>query len=186
MFHILRISKSIAWSLFLYTLRKTIVWKSTILCLHKTKRRSFPWFMFMMIMILILGRVMKKKRENQMCNSYPAQSLKMNKHHLGSVSLHQLFAHPCLQETFMLVVEPDYLPESEVLCSHPCLYPMKYLHPRSMYTLPRGEVLRGGIPSVGSRGARGFGGKRAPNVPRRKNYLVKVYCNFIVNLDSSL
>jgi hypothetical protein len=47
-------------------------------------------------------------------------------------------------------VEPDYLPDAEVLCFQPCLYPMKYLHPRSMYTLPRGGVQRGGTPSVGS------------------------------------
>jgi hypothetical protein len=52
----------------------------------------------------------------------------------------------------MLVVEPDYLPDSEVLYFQPCLYPMKYLHPRSMYTLPRGGVQRGGTPSAGSRG----------------------------------
>jgi hypothetical protein len=50
-------------------------------------------------------------------------------------------------------VEPDYLPDSEVLYFQPCLYPMKYLHPRSMYTLPRGGVQRGGTPSVGSGGA---------------------------------
>jgi hypothetical protein len=45
----------------------------------------------------------------------------------------------------------------------PCLYPMKTLHPRSMYTLPRGGVQRGGTPSVGSGGAilptGGFGGE---------------------------
>jgi hypothetical protein len=40
----------------------------------------------------------------------------------------------------MLVVEPDYLPDLEVFYFQPCLYPMKYLHPRSMYTLPRGGV----------------------------------------------
>jgi hypothetical protein len=40
----------------------------------------------------------------------------------------------------VLVVEPYYLPNSEVFYFHPCLYPMKYLHPRSMYTLPRGGV----------------------------------------------
>jgi hypothetical protein len=44
---------------------------------------------------------------------------------------------------------------------------MKYLHPKSMYTLPRGGVQRGGTPSVGSGGAippvGGSGGKRAPN-----------------------
>jgi hypothetical protein len=45
-------------------------------------------------------------------------------------------------------VEPDYLPDAEVLCFQPCLYPMKYLHPRSMYTLPRGGVQRGGTPSA--------------------------------------
>jgi hypothetical protein len=43
---------------------------------------------------------------------------------------------------------------------------MKYLHPKSMYTLPRGGVQRGGTPSTGSKGpispARGSGGKRAP------------------------
>jgi hypothetical protein len=92
-------------------------------------------------------------------------------------------------------VEPDYLPDSEVFYFQPCLYPMKYLHPRSMYTLPRGGVQRGGTPSAGSRGAipsaGGSGGKRAPSggsgrSPRRKNCLVKVYCNFIVNLDRSL
>jgi hypothetical protein len=49
-------------------------------------------------------------------------------------------------------VEPDYLPDSEVFCFQPCLYPMKYLHPRSMYTLPRGGVQRGGTPSAGSGG----------------------------------
>jgi hypothetical protein len=44
---------------------------------------------------------------------------------------------------------------------------MKYLHPRSMYTLPRGGVQRGGTPSVGSVGAippiGGSGGKWAPS-----------------------
>jgi hypothetical protein len=49
-----------------------------------------------------------------------------------------------------LVVEPDYLPDSEVFYFQPCLYPMKYLHPRSMYTLPRGGVR---TPSAGSNGA---------------------------------
>jgi hypothetical protein len=49
-------------------------------------------------------------------------------------------------------VEPDYLPDSEVFYFQSCLYPMKYLHPRSMYTLPRGGVQRGGTPSVGSGG----------------------------------
>jgi hypothetical protein len=64
----------------------------------------------------------------------------------------------------VLVVEPDYLLDLEVFYFQPCLYPMKYLHLRSMYTLPRGEVQRGGTPSAGSGGpippAGGFGGKR--------------------------
>jgi hypothetical protein len=41
---------------------------------------------------------------------------------------------------------------------------MKYLHPRSMYTLPRGGVQRGATPSAGSGGPiPPAGGKRAPN-----------------------
>jgi hypothetical protein len=62
-------------------------------------------------------------------------------------------------------MEPDYLPDSEVFYFQPCLYPMKCLHPRSMYTLPREGVQRGGTSSAGSGGAiplaRGSGGKRA-------------------------
>jgi hypothetical protein len=64
----------------------------------------------------------------------------------------------------MLVVEPDYFPDLEVFYFQPCLYPMKYLHPRSMYTLPRGGVQSGGTPSAGSGGAiplaGGSGGKQ--------------------------
>jgi hypothetical protein len=56
-------------------------------------------------------------------------------------------------------VEPDYLPDSEVFFFQPCLYPMKTLHPRSMYTLPRGGVQRGVTPSAGSGGGWGVGGK---------------------------
>jgi hypothetical protein len=52
----------------------------------------------------------------------------------------------------MLVVELDYLPDSDFFCFHPCLYPMKYLHPISMYTLPHGGVLRRVTPLWGSRG----------------------------------
>ena len=36
-------------------------------------------------------------------------------------------------------------------CFQPCLYPMKTLHPISMYTLPRGGVQSGGTPYVGSK-----------------------------------
>jgi hypothetical protein len=61
-------------------------------------------------------------------------------------------------------VEPDYLPDSEVFYFQLCLYPMKYLHPRSMYIVPRRGVQRRGTPSAGSVGAippaRGFEGKR--------------------------
>jgi hypothetical protein len=68
-------------------------------------------------------------------------------------------------------VEPDYLPDLEVFYFQPCLYPMKYLHPKSMYTLPRGGVQEGGYPLCGVRGGyppgwgvwgqakRGFGGE---------------------------
>jgi hypothetical protein len=56
-------------------------------------------------------------------------------------------------------VEPGYLPDLEVFYFQPCLYPIKYLHPRSMYTLPRGGVQRGGTPFAGSGGKRGFGGE---------------------------
>ena len=45
--------------------------------------------------------------------------------------------------------------------------PHEDLHPRSMYTLPRGRVQRGGTPSTGSGGdippAGESGGKRAPS-----------------------
>jgi hypothetical protein len=71
-----------------------------------------------------------------------------------------------LQRTQLLVVEPDYLPDLEVFYFQSCLYPMKYLHPRSMYTLPCGGVQRGGTPSAGSEGLSpgwGSGGKRAPS-----------------------
>jgi hypothetical protein len=67
----------------------------------------------------------------------------------------------------MLVVEPDYLPDLEVFYFQLCLYPMKYLHPRSMYTLPRGGVQKVGTPSAGSGGDippdGGSGGKWAPS-----------------------
>jgi hypothetical protein len=56
-------------------------------------------------------------------------------------------------------VEPDYLPDSEVLFFQPCLYPMKTLHPISMYTLPHGGVQRGGTPCGVWGGVGGFGGE---------------------------
>ena len=67
----------------------------------------------------------------------------------------------------MLVVEPDYLLDLEVFYFQLCLYPMKYLHPRSIYTLPCGGVHKGGTPSAGSGGAiplaGGSMGKWAPS-----------------------
>jgi hypothetical protein len=72
-----------------------------------------------------------------------------------------------MNNTNMLVVEPDYLHDLELFYFHLCLYPMKYLHPRSMYTLPCEGVKRGGTPTTGSGGAippaGGSGGKRAPS-----------------------
>jgi hypothetical protein len=50
-------------------------------------------------------------------------------------------------------VEPDYLLDSKVFYFQPCLYPMKYLHPRSMYTIPCEGVQRGVTPFARSRGA---------------------------------
>jgi hypothetical protein len=68
-------------------------------------------------------------------------------------------------------VEPDYLPYSEVFYFQSCLYPMKYLHPRSMYTLPHRGVQRGGTPSTGFEGAiplvGGSGGKQTLSVGSR-------------------
>ena len=46
-------------------------------------------------------------------------------------------------------METDYIIDSEVFYIQPCLYPMKNLHRRSMYTLPCGGVQRGGTPSEG-------------------------------------
>jgi hypothetical protein len=70
-------------------------------------------------------------------------------------------------------VEPDYLPDLEVFYFQPCLYPMKYLHPKSMYTLPHAGSAEGGYPLCGVWGGyppgwgvwgkaspqRGFGGE---------------------------
>jgi hypothetical protein len=64
-------------------------------------------------------------------------------------------------------MELDYLPDSEVFYFQPCLYPMKYLHPRSMYTLLHGGLQRGGTPSARSGGdippVGGSRGKWAPS-----------------------
>jgi hypothetical protein len=83
-------------------------------------------------------------------------------------------------------VEPDYLPDSEVLCfsavfiPHEDFTPQKYVHSSTRGSAEGGYPLcgvRGGYPPAG-----GFRGRS----PRRKNCLVNVYCNFIVNMDHSL
>jgi hypothetical protein len=69
----------------------------------------------------------------------------------------------------MLFVEPDYLLDLEVFYFQPCLYPMKYLHPRSMYTLPRRGVQRGVPPLQGPRGlSPRLGGLGASGPPEEK------------------
>jgi hypothetical protein len=90
-------------------------------------------------------------------------------------------------------VEPDYLPDSEVLAfshvfiPHEVFTPQKYVHSST-----RGSA-EGGYPLCGVRGGYlgGLGASGPPmgvwgRSPRRKNCLVNVYCNFIVNLDRSL
>jgi hypothetical protein len=85
-----------------------------------------------------------------------------------------------------------------VFIPHEVFTPQKYVHSST-----RGSV-EGGTPFAGSEGAiplaRGSGGKWAPNrgsgaaspdggsgrSPQSKIFLVKVYCNFIVNMDRSL
>jgi hypothetical protein len=62
----------------------------------------------------------------------------------------------------MLVVEPDYLPDFIGLCFQSCLYPMKIVHPRILYTPPRGGVAGGLAPLWGlgeSEPWWGFGGE---------------------------
>jgi hypothetical protein len=67
---------------------------------------------------------------------------------------------------FVLVVKPDYLPDAEVLCFQPCLYPMKYFAPQKyVHSSTRGSA-EGGYPLCGVRGVwgqagpqRGFGGE---------------------------
>jgi hypothetical protein len=78
-------------------------------------------------------------------------------------------------------VEPDYLPDSEVFYFQPCLYPMKYLHPRSMYTLPRGEC-RGGVPPLQGLGGLSprMGGLGASGGSREKPPKEKFPCKCIL------
>jgi hypothetical protein len=88
----------------------------------------------------------------------------------------------------LLVLELDYLPDSEVFFFQPCLYPMKTLHPRRMYTLPCRGVQRGVTPYVwyfflggDIPQAGGYGGKEALSggsgaKPRKE----KFPCKFIL------
>jgi hypothetical protein len=73
-----------------------------------------------------------------------------------------------------------------VFIPHEVFTPDKYVHSST-----RGSA-EGGTSSAGSEGAiplaGGSGGKQGfrGEAPEEKNLLVKVYCNFIVNLDRSL
>jgi hypothetical protein len=68
-------------------------------------------------------------------------------------------------------VEPDYLPDLEVFYFQPCLYPMKYLHPKVCTLFHVGEC-RGGVPplrgpgglspQLGGLGASGGSGAKPP------------------------
>jgi hypothetical protein len=72
---------------------------------------------------------------------------------------------------------------------------MNSLHLERMYTPLRGGVQGGLSPPAGSGGAIPSAGDPEASRPptrvqgkiiRRKNFLVNVYCNFIVNMDHSL
>jgi hypothetical protein len=80
----------------------------------------------------------------------------------------------------LLVVEPDYLPNSEVLCFSAVFIPHKYVHSSTWWSA------KGGYPLCGVQGVYSPGWGVQGRSPRRKNCLVNVYCNFIVNLDRSL
>jgi hypothetical protein len=83
-------------------------------------------------------------------------------------------------------VEPDYLPDSEVFLlsamfiSHEVFTPHKYVHSS---TWGSAEGISPRLVGLGASGS--LAGVRGQS-PRRKNCLVNVYCNFIVNLDRSL
>jgi hypothetical protein len=65
---------------------------------------------------------------------------------------------------------------SAVFIPHEVFTPQKYVHFSTRGSVEGGYLLCGVWGQVGVRG----------RSPRRKNFLVKVYCNFIVNLDRSL
>jgi hypothetical protein len=95
----------------------------------------------------------------------------------------------------VLVVEPDYLPDSEVLSFSRVYTPWSIYTPEVCTLFHAGEC-RGGVPPLRGPGGPsprlgGLGASGPPagvwgRSPRSKNCLIKVYCNFIVNLDRSL
>jgi hypothetical protein len=93
-------------------------------------------------------------------------------------------------------VEPDYLPDSRglllsaVFIPHEVFTPQKYVHSSTRGSVEGGYPLcgvwGGYPPRLGGLGASGPPVGVQGRSPRRKNCLVNVYCNFIVNLDRSL
>ena len=70
---------------------------------------------------------------------------------------------------------------SAVFIPHEVFTPQKYVHSSTW------ESAEGGYPLYGVRGVHPPGwGVWGQAGPQRKNCLIKVYCNFIVNLDRSL
>jgi hypothetical protein len=93
-------------------------------------------------------------------------------------------------------VEPDYLPDSEVLCFSSRVYTPSSIYIPEVCTLFHAGECRGGVPPLrglgGPSSRLGGLGESGPlagvrvRSPRWKIFLVNVYCNFIVNLDRSL
>jgi hypothetical protein len=78
---------------------------------------------------------------------------------------------------------------SAVFIPHEVFTPQKYVHSSTRGSAEGGYPLcrvRGGYPPRGGLGASGPPAGVRGQSPRRKNCLVNVYCNFIVNLDRSL
>jgi hypothetical protein len=73
---------------------------------------------------------------------------------------------------------------------HEVFTPQKYVHSSTWGSAEGGTPSAGSggaIPLAGGSGASGPPtGVQGQGAPRRKNFLVNVYCNFIVNLDRSL
>jgi hypothetical protein len=69
-----------------------------------------------------------------------------------------------------------------MLILHEVFTPQKYVHSSTGGVQRAGTPSTGSIPQLGGLGESGGSGAKPP----KKNFLVKVYCNFIVNLDHSL